>query len=83
MDNIDLGTTRLADKLQGAVAENIDEIARRALQSYENDYALKPVATTPQQSAPYKSSCQVCSWFNGKIGILVLAALAFFVLFRA
>lgn len=56
MNPIDLGTTRLADKLEGAVGVDIYAAAKEAIQSYT---AVRTAPVTV--SAPAYKPCSICN----------------------
>lgn len=77
MENIDLATTRLADKLQGAVSQDIYAIANSALTHEAERYGLtKPVTVT--NVPEYKSTCSICKMS----GVWILALVVLFFLVR-
>lgn len=58
MEPIDLGTTRLADKLEGAVGVDIYDAARKAFNSYMGNDVTKAV---PNAAPAVAAKCSVCN----------------------
>lgn len=80
MDNIDLGVTRLADKLQNAVVLNIQNAADSAEQQAEiRAGLLMPLQTSTASYESKRSSCSICGSIKGPVAIILGILLLVFV----
>lgn len=72
MNNVDLGTTRLADKLENAFVLDVYAAAQSALDTEIARQSLtKPLYANAPTYKEQTSSCTICEKLKGPLGILL------------